>query len=248
VRTRRRRPGALKIAVGALLVVAVVGWATTTGWNLGEDASTPVTQPPPRDAVPPVDSDTPSDAAPAAAPPTGVFTKVTVNAFAAQRVTQVVRTDGPVEQILLGRPPSSTGTGPIWVRNLEVEAGGESVYPVTAASSGPIVLPEIVDLGSPAEQVRISYTRSGNVERSETSPTRALVAVTPVPVRLPGPVGGAHEVEVTGGRLLSMTCSEGPEALPRPCGGPTPDGWVAKLTPDQREGPVHAQLDLPSGA
>ena len=240
---RARRLGVRRlvstVVIGGLALAAVTGWALAMGGAPdGTSGST-------RDAAggPAVSS------SPAVTPglrdvTAGTVTRVQVARDGSRRVTTTLRADTSRRRLVLA-PPAGRGDH-VQVRGLSVSAGGRPV--VDEAGERPTTLPRTVRLPEPADEFTVSYTESGGVQRSSTTPGRALLAVTPL--RL-GPLGGSGasgnaEVTVRGGRLLSLTCARSANP-PQPCGAATEGGgWGVSLPVTERGSRVYAQLDLPT--
>lgn len=214
------------ILVG-ILFVSVAGWAVWLGLNPPGDDAAGVN----RSLARP----------PAAAPSVGVYTEATIMGDGTQSVTQWVLADSSLREIVLSLPRDAQSGNGVEIDDVQVDAAG---YRATNTEGQLGEQPARYYLAVPARQVRIRYVRQGGVRTSSSRPDRALVAVTPLAIGPRAAVDGPSVIQVTGGELLSGSCTPARSA-PRPCGEPTGDRWKVRLDAGQRDDRVGVQLNLP---
>jgi len=226
----------LSVAGVALLLIldcAVVGlWATGSWW--WSDASTGGEK---RHLI--------AAGPPPSAPDPGVLVRSRLTAGTDLMVTQWLRFDGPVGQVRLSMRPAVIGASdaPLEVRRLRVVADGRRVHAPAARLAADRAT--VLDLGLPAQWVRLDYRAEGAVQRSPMSaPRRAIADVTPVHVSMPQEATRVIEVIAGGGgAVLSMACGPAGE-LPAPCGRNIQRGWTVRLSGTASQ-EITASVDLP---
>ena len=135
-------------------------------------------------------------------------------------------------------PPPSAGT--VRVSEVLVVAGGRAAPGPERVGGG---FGSFAFTGSP--DVYLTYRIAGALERSDSTPGRALVRFTSLEVQVHPPML-ATTYAVSGGDVLTLACSSGePGAVPVPCGAPIGRSWRVERAGDHRDDVVTAQLDLP---
>ena len=176
----------------------------------------------------------------------GVHVVAQPDATGALEVVERVRTAAPVRTLSLALPQSSApgivGVTPS-VSGFQADAGGQVVTdrlaaPLTAAG-------DRLELPGAATEITMRYRLSGSTERSQPAPAgRVLVLLPPLTQPDPGVGDPAVVVEVSGGTVRNLVCSDLP-ATDQLCGRQQGRVWSTTSLPLSRS-TVVVQLDLPN--
>ena len=124
-------------------------------------------------------------------------------------------------------------------RDLEVGVPGSSVVSAGSVEGG-----RTVRLGSSSNVVYVRYELEGAVARSGSTPGRSLAEVTFVAIEV-DQQPRTRVLEVVGGTVRALAClSDARGDAPRPCGRPVGDHWQVRLSGDEADDEVSAQVDL----
>jgi hypothetical protein len=98
----------------------------------------------------------------------------------------------------------------------------------------------------PGRRIFVSYVLTGAVPPQGSQPGKGLAQVTALDVSAPPVTVTRTAHHVLGARLLGLECSPPlPDAVPRPCGRASGDGWRVDLLGGHSSDRVLARLDLP---
>jgi hypothetical protein len=178
---------------------------------------------------------------PLALPVNGSYVETVVLPSGDLKVTHWIQTKVPQFNIRL-MPPTLFGidSGVVTATDVEVAADGR-VVPGADSVDGASQSYQFFGTKS----ILVTYVLSGALERSPSVEGRALARVTALDLRYVS-MGGESVRSVKGAEVLNLACSPStaPNAVPEPCGKPDSDGWQVRLTGDNWNDHVMAQLNL----
>jgi hypothetical protein len=176
----------------------------------------------------------------------GVYVIAEPDATGALEVVERVRTAAPVRVLSIALPqssaPGTAGARPS-VSGFQADAGG---LVVTDTLNAPLTTAgEQLELPAPATEITMRYRLSGAADRSQPAPAgRVLVVLPPLTQPDPGVGDPPVVVEVSGGTVRNLVCSDLP-AAEQLCGRQRGRVWSTTSIPLSRS-TVVAQLDLPN--
>lgn len=158
-------------------------------------------------------------------------------------VTHWIHADRDVDSVRV-QVPEAPGPGPraVAVSDLVVASDGRSIREATLVP-GQVLTTFTVP---PGRRIFVSYVLTGAVPPQGSQPGKGLAQVTALDVSAPPVTVTRTAHHVLGARLLGLECSPPlPDAVPRPCGRASGDGWRVDLLGGHSSDRVLARLDLP---
>jgi hypothetical protein len=178
---------------------------------------------------------------PVALPVNGSYVETLVLPSGDRKVTHWIRTKVPLFSIKLVAPTLvGIDSGVVTATDVEVAADGRVVPGADSVGS---VSQSYQFFGT--RSIFVTYVLSGALEMSTSVDGRALARVTALDLKYVS-MGGESVRSVEGAEVLNLACSPSaaPDAVPEPCGKPGSDGWQVRLTGENWNDHVMAQLNL----
>ena len=154
-------------------------------------------------------------------------------------VHQWINADRPLQRIRLVLPdvPSQE---PLSALDVRVSAGGTVVDgPRRIAGDGATFT------FFPTSDVQVQYTLRGAVDRSASTPGRALAVATTLDLEYAPRSGSETRVVRSPGVVRTLACASSPEESPSPCGVADGRQWQVDLDGERVTDRVVAQVDVP---